>query len=50
MEIYEQAESLLAQSPRTRPRDAARQLGVSEAALVASAVGRGARERRPRCG
>ncbi len=47
MEIYDQAESLLAQSPRTRPRDAARQLGVSEAALVASAVGRTATRLRP---
>ena len=47
MELNEQAETLLAQSPRTRPRDAARQLGVSEAALVASAVGRTATRLRP---
>jgi putative hemin transport protein len=47
MELHQQVESLLAQSPRTRPRDAARQLGVSEAALVASAVGRTATRLRP---
>lgn len=47
MSLHEQVQSLLAQSPRTRPRDAARQLGVSEAALVASSVGRTATRLRP---
>ncbi|MCK6525317.1 hemin-degrading factor [Myxococcota bacterium] len=47
MSLQTQLEQLLAQSPRTRPRDAARQLGVSEAALVASGVGQGTTRLRP---